>query len=45
MHFTLPRYLRTLRETFADFVYGIDAANAIRHGLQPSPRRTARNTR
>ncbi|MFQ6398263.1 hypothetical protein ACLMAJ_33085 [Nocardia sp. KC 131] len=44
MHFTVPRYLRTLWQTLADFAYGINAGNAIRHGLDPSPRRTARDT-
>jgi hypothetical protein len=36
-------FLHRLRTLLADFVYGIDAGNAIRHGLEPSRRRV--NTR
>jgi hypothetical protein len=31
-------FLRRLRALISDFAYGIDAGNAIRHGLEPSPR-------
>lgn len=27
--------IRNLRNLFSDFVYGIDAGHAIRHGLEP----------
>lgn len=30
--------LRKLGKLLADFAHGIDAGNAIRHGLEPSPR-------
>ena len=37
---TFLQYLKTL---LADFAYGIDAGNAIRHGLEPR-RRPARRS-
>jgi hypothetical protein len=38
-------FLSRIRVLLADFVHGVDAGNAIRHGLAPSPVDPARAKR
>lgn len=38
----MRRFLQHIKALIADFVYGLDAGNAIRHGLEPRRRPPAR---